>query len=87
MTPLIISACSQSSSSEVLGFFCSSFMPRNTQRPSSCLLAELAVDIPVVDADDFFHLACIREFDVMENTAAQESIRQFFFRIGRDDYE
>ena len=36
---------------------------------------------------DLFHLLCIREFNVVEDTSAQECIRQFLFGIGCDDHD
>ena len=35
--------------------------------------------------DDLFHLGKFREFNVMEDAAAQEGIGKFFFRIGSND--
>ena len=50
------------------------------------ILHQFLVDIAVVHVDDLLHLLGIREFDVVEDAAPQEGIRQFLLGVGCDDY-
>ena len=38
-----------------------------------------------VDADDLFHLLLVGEFNIVEDAAAQERVRQLLFRVRGDD--
>ena len=43
------------------------------------------VDMIKVDADDLFHLLLVGEFNIVEDAAAQERVRQLLFRVRGDD--
>ncbi len=79
------SSFSQSSSSEVEGFF---FRPgdfAHVVEDVEGLLHQLALEAGEVDVDDRLHRLFFRELDVVEEAAAQEGVRQLLLVVRGDD--
>ncbi len=79
------SSLSQSSSSEVEGFFFRPGTSRTSKKMLERLLDQPMLDAGKVDFDDRAHRLGIGELDVVEEAAAQEGVRQFLLVVGGDD--
>ena len=76
---------SQSSSSEVEGFFFRPGTSRTSKKILQGLLDQPALDAGIMDLDDPRHGLSVGKLDVVEEAAAQEGVRQLLLVVGGDD--
>src|SRR3546814_7105241 len=62
-----------------------SLFPYTTLFRSHRFLGQILLQVREVHVDDLLHRLFFRETDVVEETAAQECVRQFLLVVGRDD--